>query len=277
MKRTELMNDLSLALQQYGLPISIIDSSFMKAIYGGSEEFNFESVKENGFPKFMFSCNSFGMEHKYTMVMNPNAQKYEMVVQISTKKNFQLVDYSTEKITVAFDNRSWNNQPGFIVQSNKRQTFLNTGERKFMDKSVESKALYDKNGIEYKDEDIIREYPLREYRGVFEFGLPETNARVPERTIINTYYRDGLDRAIKYQVIRDMLGNISKSSEKYYHLSNERGLGTMNLNLGPINTREEYDSIPKTYTPEEIEELVRNDYGVTKEALIELFSMSKNL
>ena len=206
-------------------------------------------------------------------MIDSNSKKYSLDIKATTKDNSEVVCYSEEKRTIEYTDKSWNINPGFIVNYNARKTDLSTETKKFVDSALESRVLYDINGVEYKRENRVLEYPERDYVDRFRFGLPETSLRTPSSVIEERIERKGLEKSIGYVEVKEY-NNVVDRHENYYRLSNEHGLGTMHFNLGTI-TQEDYEKLPKEYSEEEIELLAINDSSITTDALKQAYSNSR--
>lgn len=278
MKTIELINTIYSDMQKHNIPVSIINDAFIHSLHPNpnKDEYMVERSEENGLTIIEFVCTSHKTDYKHRLIMDPKNKKYSMTTERITKSNFQTTSYELVTTNLEHTNRSWNNNPGFIVTKDERNTLVDTDRREFVDTLTERKSLYDDNGIEFQEESTVKEFPKREYKGDFIFGVPRNNFR----TVIKQYYnltrREGIDKAINYSQVKDALNNVIRQGESYYHLSNEHGLGTMNFNYGTIS-KEDYDSIPEKYSEEEVERLISNDFGLTKEALKNIYSISRTM
>ena len=278
MKTVELRNSISTNMQKLNIPVSIINDAFMHSLHPNPEndEYTVKQTEENGAVVLEFECRSGSINYNYRLVVDSKNNKYSMTTERTIKSNFQTTSYEVETVNVEHTNNSWNNKPGFIVTSDERSTLVDTERRDFIDNMTERRSLYDDNGIEFQEETVRKEFPRRDYKGDFIFGLPRVNFRSFTNKYTNLTIREGLDKAVNYSQVFDALGNQIRKDESYYHLSNEHGLGTMNFNLGTI-TKEQYDSISSKYSDEELEYLTSNDSEITREGLKSLYSISRTL
>lgn len=277
MKTIDLINKISTLLQEKGIPFSIINS-FINVLHPNPDKdsYTVSEKEENGTFVMEMDCMSYGTKYDYVVRVEPNG-KATISKERVTKSNFETTSYEIEVLTIEHTNdKSWNRESGFIVTTDNRSTIVDTNRKEFVDSLTTKKSLYDDNGIEHQTESTRSEFPRREYKGNFVFGVPRNNFRNAERVYTNLTRREGLDKAINYSQVKDMLGNIIRSDESYYHLSNEHGLGKMNFNLGTIS-KEDYDTIPATYPQDELESRLANDYGITHDALMEIYGESRGL
>ncbi len=208
------------------------------------------------------------------LTMNPGGISFDDIVGVIQ-----------EEIIVEKSNRSWNNEPGYVLLDGQRRTDVNVHSKEYADARYETKRLFDRNGVEMQRVDKIFFYPNADrgkYKGSFLFGFAGPNVfsdgfRRPQDTYINTARREGVDKAIVWKEHFDMMGDRrGESKTAYYHLSNEHGLGTMNFNLGDIS-KEAYDSLPNNLSGDDLEYALEHDYGQVKERLYELYSNSRTL
>ena len=276
MKTIDLINKISTLLQNNGIPFSIVNS-FINVLHPNPDKdsYTVKEKEENGTFIMEMDCFSYGTKYDYVIRIEPS-HKCSISKERATKSNFETTSYEIEVLTVEHSNRSWNNESGFIVTTDNRSTIVDTNRKEFVDSLTTKKSLYDENGSEHQTESTRSEFPRREYKGNFVFGVPRNNFRNAERVYYNLTRREGLDKAINYSQVKDMLGNVIRTGESYYHLSNEHGLGKMNFNLGTIS-KEDYDTIPVTYSKDELESRIANDYGITHDALMEIYGESKGL
>ena len=212
--------------------------------------------------------------HCVNEIMNPGGLSF-----------YDLVGVLQEEIIVSKSDNSWNKAPGYVILDGQRRTDVNIHTKEYADARYETKRLFDNNGVEMQRVDKIMFYPNDErgkYSGSFIFGFAGPNIfsdgfRRPKDTYVNTARREGIDKATVWKEYFDMMGSRrGESQTSYYHLSNERGLGTMNFNLGTIS-KEDYDSLPERLSGDELEAALEHDFGQVKERLYELYAKSRTL
>ena len=171
-------------------------------------------------------------------------------------------------------NGGWNDNPGYVVTFYKGNTSAYPENGTFSDERQERNIIYNESGIEFQEMCKNEYYPQREYKGDFEFGA-KSNIRA-DKTYEIIYSSEGLHKPVRWTTKKDITGRVEEQTKGYYHLSNEKGLGTMNFNLGEIS-EEEYNNIPNNYSQEEFEDCIKNDSDLTKEAFRELFFDTRTL
>lgn len=273
MKTIELIQKLSTSLQEMGVPFSVINN-YIRVLHPNPDKDDYKVKEDNG--NIEAECMSSGTKFNYSIKIDPKTKMCSITKERTTKSQFETTSYEIETLSIEHTNRSWNNESGFIVKSDNRSTIVDTNRKEFVDTVTTKKSLYDESGIEYQIESVRSEFPRREYKGTFVFGVPRANFRNAERVYTNVTNREGLNKAINYSQVKDMMGKIIRSDESYYLLSNEYGLGSMNFNLGTIS-KNDYESIPSKYYGEQLDNLLVNDYGITHDKLSEIYGESKKL
>ena len=289
MRQGEFYELIKRKCESLGFPYSVVGVIMSKIHYVNYIDHDIVyNVKTNTDNKVVAEINDRGKKYTYDIdfsngqcdmrcdckTMNPGGLSFDDIVGVIQ-----------EQIIVGKSNKSWNNEPGYVILDGQRRSDANVFSKEYSDARYETKRLFDLSGVEMQRVDKIFFYPNEErgkYNGSFLFGFAGPNVfndgfRRPKDTYVNTARREGIDKAIVWKENFDMMGDRrGESKTAYYHLSNEHGLGAMNFNLGDIS-KEAYDSLPDKLYGDELEDALGHDYGIVRERLIELYGKSRTL
>ena len=282
MIKKEFKNELCAQLQNMGIPDAIIFQKFLHEIYPFPEngEYDVNKKEENGKVIYNVSCRDKQVKYDYVITLDNLYKEYTIDSRTRTFENFRLKSNTGTRLVVKHG-KAWNNELGFEISEDRRESLLDEKANEFKEYSYSTRSLCDNNGIEMRTIMTSCEYvPIDTRRenillGNDKFVLIPLNRRFVERKVEHFIDRTGLLKAIDYVTKTDMGGQTEKIN-KYYLLDNEKGLSLMRWRFDDLNEND-YHQIQEEFSREELENLLSKDYGTTKEALIEKYGKSKSL
>ena len=282
MIKKEFKNELCAQLQNMGIPDAIVFQKFLHEIYPFPEngEYDVNKKEENGKVIYNVSCRDKQVKYDYVITLDNLHKEYTLDSNARTFENFKIKSNTNVRLVVKYG-QAWNNELGFDISEERRESILNEQAHEFKEYSYNTRSLCDNNGIEMRIMQTNSEYiPIDTNKenillGNDKFVLIPLNRRFVENKNEHFIDRMGLIKAIDYVSTTNKDGSIKKSN-KYYLLDNEKGLSLMRWRFDDL-TENDYHQIQEVFSSEELENLLSKDYGTTKEALKEKYGKSKSL
>ena len=282
MTQSEIERYLEESISQE-VPSSVVDAFLDVIDYKNDAEANYivETQNNNGvtFIKVRYSngISTYAREDEHTITIDNENFRY----QIDGYKNDfvwgfgkEQTGYRGETVNLRFDNNSWENKPGWILEQDEKVTIAQKGNNgmnpslmDLHDNRTESKTLYDESGVEMARNSTISYYVTR--RDSHRFETRNFNFSKPETRYENVTRRTSLATMENYITSYDMLGKPVDNKVYYYGLQTDRDLGRMTVCL-PLDAEGHVRSVAhyNNLSEEDLETVIEKTPSPTREGLL---------
>ena len=187
------------------------------------------NVEQDGTIKADVNYANGQCQDSYTIKIDQELRKYDMFAEKITKfvGLTDVRNYEKMKFQLEHTNNAWNNQEGFVINSEEKiSNFVRddgVSSGKIVDYIWRSKRFFDENGIEMCNNATQVVYPDREQQYKFTFGFPEINFRTPTGYFSTSTYRNGINTAVKYITNSNANNVTTEKKTEYYMLDYSNG------------------------------------------------------